>query len=164
MRGEIITGITLTTANDSPERDPATYKIEGSLDGTTFATIATGSVPAVTNRFYSRSYTFANTMPYTVYRVTFPTVADNATANSMQIADVALLGNAFGGTVAAPAAQPKITSIVKNADGTMTITWTGGGSLEAATSITGPFQAVPGATSPYTFTPQAPVMFGRIKL
>jgi hypothetical protein len=159
----VITGISLTTANDSPNRDPLTYTIEGSLDGTTFTTIATGSVPAVATRFLKRTYTFANTMPYSIYKVTFPTVADAATANSMQIADVELLGNGFGGAVAGPVVPPNITGIVKNTDGTITLTWTGGGTLEAATSVSGPYAPVAGATSPYTFTPTASALFGRIK-
>lgn len=59
--------------------------------------------------------------------------------------------------------RPEIT-ITKNSDGTITLSWTGGGALEAATSILGPWQEVT-STTPYTFTPEAgvPAMFGRIK-
>ncbi|MBI2947586.1 MAG: Ig-like domain-containing protein, partial [Verrucomicrobia bacterium] len=56
----------------------------------------------------------------------------------------------FNGALAAEAA--KFTKIARNADGTITLEWTGGGTLEAATSVTGPWQAVTGATSPYKFT------------
>ena len=61
-------------------------------------------------------------------------------------------------------AQPVVqfTAITRNANGTITLEWEGGGTLQAAMSITGPWQDVAGATSPYTFTPEAPVMFGRI--
>jgi PA14 domain len=102
----VVTGITLTTANDAPERDPASFIVQGSLDGVTFTTLTTNSMSAVTNRFYSRTFTFANTMPYTVYKVIFPTVANDVKANSMQIADVALLGNGYGGTLPAPVIAP----------------------------------------------------------
>jgi hypothetical protein len=57
----------------------------------------------------------------------------------------------------------KFTSTVLNANGTITITWTGGGVLQAGESINGPFQDIAGATSPYTFTPAANQLFGRIK-
>jgi len=68
------------------------------------------------------------------------------------------------GRMDAPATdQPRITRIVENADGTITVEWAGGGTLQAATSILGPWQDVTGATSPYTFTPEAPIMFGRIR-
>ena len=61
-------------------------------------------------------------------------------------------------------AQPVVlfTAITRNANGTITLEWEGGGTLQAALSITGPWEDVAGATSPYTFAPQAPVMFGRI--
>jgi hypothetical protein len=60
-------------------------------------------------------------------------------------------------------AAPKITSITKGADGKITVTWDGGGTLQAAESITGPWQDVTGATSPYSFAPSSSMMFGRIK-
>src|SRR5256885_17196641 len=31
--GTLVSGITLTSANDAPDRDPATYNLQGSLDG-----------------------------------------------------------------------------------------------------------------------------------
>jgi hypothetical protein len=38
-----IQGIALTSANDEPNRDPASFKIEGSVNGTTFTTVAEGT-------------------------------------------------------------------------------------------------------------------------
>jgi hypothetical protein len=58
---------------------------------------------------------------------------------------------------------PAIDSIVKNADGSLTITWTGGGTLQAAPAVTGPWQDVTGATSPYKLTPSAAMLYGRIR-
>jgi hypothetical protein len=100
----VIIGISLTTANDAPDRDPASYRVEGSMDGTNFTVIAESLVPAAATRFFKRTYTFANTIPHTVYRVTFPTVVNAIQA--MQIADVELLGNVFGGMVETPNKQP----------------------------------------------------------
>lgn len=63
-----------------------------------------------------------------------------------------------------PSAEaPKITSITRNANGSITIVWTGGGALEASPSVMGPWQVVVGASSPYTFTPSAAMLFGRIR-
>lgn len=68
------------------------------------------------------------------------------------------------GRMEAPAVEkPRITSIVANANGAITVEWTGGGTLQAVTSVLGPWQDVVGATTPDTFTPEAPVMFGRIR-
>ncbi len=59
--------------------------------------------------------------------------------------------------------QPKFTSVARTVEGLIKVEWTGGGTLEAAPAVTGPWQAVPGATSPYTFTPTGAQLFGRIK-
>ena len=63
-----------------------------------------------------------------------------------------------------PASQeaPEFTKIQKNADGTITLEWTGGGTLQASPDLVN-WQDVTGATSPYTFTPTAPMLFGRIR-
>jgi hypothetical protein len=92
-RGDsIVTGLSLTSANDAPERDPASYTLEGSNDGSTFAVISSGPVPAFGARFEKQTVSFANSTPYNVYRLIFPTVANEGSANSMQIAEVELLG------------------------------------------------------------------------
>ena len=59
--------------------------------------------------------------------------------------------------------QPQITGIRRNTDGTITIEWTGGGVLQAGPTVLGPWEDVAGATSPYTFTPQTGILFGRIR-
>jgi hypothetical protein len=64
------------------------------------------------------------------------------------------------------AARPQITSITRAANGSITVVWTGTGQLEAAPAVTGPWQAVTGATTgTYTFTPAAGqnMLFGRIR-
>jgi len=66
--------------------------------------------------------------------------------------------------VPAQAAGAQFSSIKKNADGTMTVTWTGGGTLQVSPTLIAPtWQDVTGATSPYTFTPTAAQLFGRIR-
>jgi hypothetical protein len=65
-----------------------------------------------------------------------------------------------------PGDPPRITGITRAANGSITVTWTGGGQLEAAPTLAGPWTAVPGATTgTYTFTPTAGqnMLFGRIR-
>jgi hypothetical protein len=62
-----------------------------------------------------------------------------------------------------PVETLKITKIAKNADGTVTMEWTGGGTLQAAAAVTGPWADVTSAKSPYTFKPDQAATFGRIK-
>ena len=89
--GTLVIGITLTSANDAPERDPADYRLEGSLDGTTFFQIATGPVPPFRTRFYKNYIFFPNSRAYRAYRLIFPNVVGPG-GNSMQISEVELLG------------------------------------------------------------------------
>ncbi len=93
VRGlSVISGISITSGNDAPERDPASYEIYGSNDGTNFQLIGSGVFNAFANRFQQQESEFFNTQEFTTYRVVFPTVANAAGANSMQVTEVQLLG------------------------------------------------------------------------
>src|SRR5204862_4568740 len=70
---------------------------------TNFTLIASGSVPVFTTRFQRIAIRFTNDTPYRVYRVMFPTVVNAPTAaNSMQIAEVELLGTLAATDVTVP--------------------------------------------------------------
>src|SRR5258708_3148688 len=91
----VVQCLTLTSANDAPERDPSSSLLEGSDDGVNFTQLASGSVPLFASRFEKIVLPFnpPNNTPYLIYRVTFPTVVNApGTANSMQISEVELLG------------------------------------------------------------------------
>ena len=97
----IVTGITFTTANDAAERDPASFELYGSnagIDGP-YTLIASGDIVDFTQetawpRFAKNetAIAFDNSVAYTHYQVLFPTVRDPGSANSMQIAEVELIG------------------------------------------------------------------------
>ncbi|MBW7992109.1 MAG: hypothetical protein FVQ84_19135 [Planctomycetes bacterium] len=97
----IVTGLTFTTANDAIERDPISFEISGSndsIDGP-YTLIASGDIVDFAQETASPRFTmnatpitFDNNVAYTYYQVMFPTVRDAAGANSMQIAEVELLG------------------------------------------------------------------------
>ena len=126
----LVSGLRVYTANDDPERDPADYTLEGSTDGgTTFTPISTGKLILPTDRnaggmaldpiaMPNWEARFSNTRGYTTYRLTFTHVRDDANANSMQLAEIELLG------VVVPT-----LSIAANADGTVTISSTMAGTL-----------------------------------
>ena len=76
------------TANDAPERDPTNYEVFGSNDGNSYTSIATGSLPCVSTRFFSRTFSFTNTNSYTYYRVNFTGTCGTSSIN--QIADIQL--------------------------------------------------------------------------
>jgi hypothetical protein len=97
----IVTSLTLTTANDAEPRDPASFEVSGSnagIDGP-YNLIAAGDVvdfiqadawPRFTKN--ATAIVFDNSAAYAHYQVMFPTVRDAGSANSMQIAEVELLG------------------------------------------------------------------------
>jgi hypothetical protein len=87
----IVSGITLTSANDAPERDPVDYTLDGSNDGVNFIRISSGPVPPFASRF-QKNYIFFpdNTISFKAYRLIFPNVGGGTCC--MQIAEVEFLG------------------------------------------------------------------------
>ena len=137
----LVTAMRVYTANDSPERDPADFTLEGSNDGTNFTVIASGPLSLPDGRnpadgsiidpltMYNQEVDFANQATYTIYRWTCTHVKDDLTANSMQVAEVELLG-----VTATPTA---VLTITPNSNGTLTISTTLAGELQSTTALEG---------------------------
>jgi hypothetical protein len=97
----IVTGLTFTTANDSPERDPISFELSGSnesIDGP-YELIAAGDIVDFAQATAWPRFTmnateiaFDNAVAYKHYQVMFPTIRDPVASNSMQIAEIELLG------------------------------------------------------------------------
>jgi len=97
----IVTGLTLITANDEPPRDPIAFELSGSnesIDGP-YELIAVGDIVDFAQadawprfRMNATPISFDNTVAYAHYQVLFPAVRDAGSANSMQIAEVELIG------------------------------------------------------------------------
>ncbi|MFT6197206.1 MAG: hypothetical protein ACJAXY_001537 [Nonlabens sp.] len=83
--------IAFVSANDAPERDPNTYQILGSNDGANFTSIATGNIPCISTRLFSRTFSFTNTIAYSYYRVNLTGTCASSAIN--QVADVQLFGS-----------------------------------------------------------------------
>lgn len=108
----LVVGLTFSSANDSPERDPVTYQLSGSndsIDGP-YTLIAEGPIAdfAGTTAWPRKTktttpITFANTVSYLHYQLTFPTIRTPTSANSMQIAEIELLTPTHEATVPNPA-------------------------------------------------------------
>ncbi len=98
----IVIGLTFTTANDSPERDPVAFELYGSnksIDGP-YTLIAGGEISDFNQaeewpRFTINQtpITFDNDVTYNHYQLLFTAVRDPARANSMQIAEVEFLAD-----------------------------------------------------------------------
>lgn len=87
-QGRVVQKFTLTTANDSPERDPASYKLYGSNDGVNWTLLKEGPLSLSDGRFaVSAEISVNNTNAYVYYFMLFPSVKNNS-GNSVQIAEV----------------------------------------------------------------------------
>ncbi|UCD51966.1 MAG: hypothetical protein JSW27_04875, partial [Phycisphaerales bacterium] len=96
----VVTGLTFTTANDVPTRDPITFELSGSnasIDGP-YTLIAAGDIVDFAGATdwprFTKNETpieFENTVAYQYYQIVFPTLR-GANETLMQIADVELLG------------------------------------------------------------------------
>jgi Bacterial lectin/Immunoglobulin I-set domain len=117
----VVSAMRIYTANDAPERDPIDIMLEGSTNGGgSWTTILAdtplslpnnrnaGGLPINATNQPLQELDFANTNGYTSYRVTINNVKTNAIANSMQVAEIQMLGFASGPpVVAAPFSLPE---------------------------------------------------------
>ncbi|WP_197091504.1 PKD domain-containing protein [Sphingobacterium endophyticum] len=65
---QILNGYSMTSGNDSPDRDPKSWKVEGSIDGETWITVDQRTNEFFTERRQSRTFLFTNKTPYNYYR------------------------------------------------------------------------------------------------
>lgn len=91
--GKIVTGFTVTTANDFSGRDPTSYKLYGSNDGSTWTLIKQDAISLSENRFTASAVIdVANTTAYAYYFMLFPTTKAGEgcglNCDSMQIAEL----------------------------------------------------------------------------
>ncbi|NBN90866.1 MAG: discoidin domain-containing protein, partial [Actinobacteria bacterium] len=99
-----VSGLGLTTANDSSDRDPTSYEVYGSNNGTSFNLVASGSMTAPTARLTNYTdITFSNSALYRWYRVVFPTVRGSSMMQISEIRLPAQSGNLLRYTEGAPA-------------------------------------------------------------
>ncbi|SEO43408.1 alpha-1,2-mannosidase, putative [Actinacidiphila rubida] len=92
----------LTSANDSPTRDPKDFTLQGSANGTDWVDLDKRTGVTFSGRFATNTYDFTNTTAYPYYRL-------NVTANSgdslIQLAD----WDISDGTTTVPPATPMVT-------------------------------------------------------
>ena len=85
----------LISGGDAQERDPSSFKLEGGITNaasTNWVLIASNSVGAFATRLLEQDLPITNNIRYPIYRWSVPTVYNPATANSMQITEVLLIG------------------------------------------------------------------------
>ncbi|MCV2885519.1 discoidin domain-containing protein [Aestuariibacter sp. AA17] len=85
----------ITSANDSPERDPENVTVQASNNGESWVELAKITGIAFNERFERQAFTFANQLAYQTYRINI--TKNQGNTDLMQIADIQLLGPVFVG-------------------------------------------------------------------
>lgn len=86
----VVKSYTITSANDFPERDPLSWTLQGSNNGSTWTTIDTRSNQDFPNRFQTRVFRFTNSTAYQYYRFNL----SNNSGTILQLAEIELYGTA----------------------------------------------------------------------
>ena len=88
----------LTSAEDVPERDPRTWKLEGSSDGTAWTTLDEHKdEPVFEQRHQTKSYTIARPAGFRYFRLTF---MPNPGVTHFQVAEISIATGLSGATAA----------------------------------------------------------------
>ena len=91
-----VTQYAITSANDTPARDPMDWELWGSNDeGMTWDLLDSKTDVTFPNRFQRRVFTVSSSGAYNVYRLNITAIADAGTANSVQLAEIELLETAL---------------------------------------------------------------------
>ena len=98
VQNTIVNGITITSANDAPERDPKSFVLSGSNDGKSFVEIASGSIPVSRGRGKLKTMRFPNGKSFSTYRVVFPELVGDGKI-PVQIAEFELLPKLEGSPI-----------------------------------------------------------------
>jgi len=83
----IISEYTITSANDSPERDPADWILKASNDGVNWQVLDEQNQQYFTERFEKRRYSLSNDTAYSYYRL----LMNNHSGNITQLAEIELI-------------------------------------------------------------------------
>lgn len=110
----LVTQYGITSANDASDRDPKSWTLQGSNDGSSWTTLDTRTGQTFSARFQTLTYSFANTTGYIYYRLN---ITANNGAGATQLSEWKLIGAASG-----PAA-PAINTVTHTTTGQYTISW-----------------------------------------
>jgi hypothetical protein len=156
LGASVVSKLRFYTANDTEARDPVHYVLEGSNDGSSWSLISSNLLtlppgrnagglaldPLTQNVWH---VAFANTPAYASYRLQFFDVKNLAAANSMQLAEVELLGTieasltlsistGTGGDLILTASQPG--TLLSTTNLTAPVIWVDEGPVSGSVTIT----------------------------
>ncbi|MDB6019544.1 MAG: Integral rane sensor signal transduction histidine kinase [Pedosphaera sp.] len=131
--GKIITQYALVSANDFPQRDPLDWRLLGSNDGgKTWVTLDTRKNELFSERHQRRAFKVASPAAYETYRLQIDHVRERRVANSVQLAEIVLMGKSeddlspvpiFTDSISAQGDNPPAESASKLFDGRVETKW-----------------------------------------
>ncbi len=111
-----INGYSITSANDSPERTPKDWTLEGSNDGVNWTIVDTRVDEAGWSTFEKRSYSFTNTAAYRIYRL--DVTANNGDGSLLGLSEFELLDDDVPTVISMAPGNFQATS-----DNPLTLSW-----------------------------------------
>ena len=87
------TSYVIVSANDADDRDPKSWTLSGSTDGTNWTTLDTQTNQIFAKRHQLNSYSFSNTTPYNYFKLT---ITANNGSTGTQLAEFRIYGTAYG--------------------------------------------------------------------
>lgn len=88
-----VSTLSITSANDADSRDPESFNIEGSNDGTHWTPLASWAGVSFAERYQTQDFGFSNTLAYRQYRVNI--TKNKGNDSMMQLAEIELLGPVY---------------------------------------------------------------------
>ncbi|MFC3120602.1 discoidin domain-containing protein [Agaribacter flavus] len=96
VEAKTVNTLSLTSANDAPERDPENFSVWASNDGgNSWIELAAWIGESFDERFQQRNFVFSNLLPFSTYR--FNITKNFGNSNLMQIAEIGLIGPQYAG-------------------------------------------------------------------
>lgn len=146
----VVTEYTITSGVDFPERDPKSWNLLGSNNGSEWTTLDSRTNEEFSTRSLKKTYAFNNVAPYSYYRLQINSVNNPTTATGVQLAELEILGTPV---VTSISVFPTMLNLEKNdvsqLNATVTpsnasnfVTWSSNNEAVATVSSTGLVNAV----------------------
>jgi poly(3-hydroxybutyrate) depolymerase/lysophospholipase L1-like esterase len=156
----VVTEYTITSALDLPERDPKSWSLLGSTNGSEWTTLDTRSNEQFSSRSMKKTFKFANTRLFSYYRLQINSVIDPSIATGVQLAELEIFGTPVVTNISV---FPTILNLKKNdisqlnttvtpSNASNNVTWSSSNEAVATVSSTGLINAVGVGISTITVT------------
>ena len=156
----VVPEYTITSAADFPDRDPKSWNLLGSNNGTEWITLDTKTNEVFSGRLQKKSYIFTNSVAFSYYKLQINSVNNPATATGVQLAELEILGIP---AVTSVDLLPTVLNLDKNdirqlyarvspSNATPTLAWSSSNEAVATVSSTGLVTAKAAGTATITVT------------